>query len=67
MARCTTGELVRAHRLVVGLTQTAFAERSGLTSSALSAIERNQAHPTPDILHKIARTFAASLLKPSAA
>lgn len=63
MPQCSTGSLVRSYRLVAGQTQAKFAQRSGLSTSQLAAIERDQRRPSPGELEQIARTFSREFLK----
>jgi transcriptional regulator with XRE-family HTH domain len=42
------GDLLRAHRLAVGLTQEAVAERAGLSVHAIQKLERGVTHPYRD-------------------
>jgi predicted ATPase/DNA-binding NarL/FixJ family response regulator/transcriptional regulator with XRE-family HTH domain len=55
------GARLRQYRLRAGLTQEALAERSGLTSSAIAALERNRRrHPYPHTLRLLATALALS-------
>jgi transcriptional regulator with XRE-family HTH domain len=48
------GDNVRELRTLNALTQEELAERAGITATALSRIERNEAEPRPSTLRKLA-------------
>lgn len=48
------GDEIRRQRKESGYGLTAFARRIGVSPSWLSRIERDQAHPSPDVLRRIA-------------
>jgi transcriptional regulator with XRE-family HTH domain len=48
------GENVRELRTLSALTQEELADRAGITATALSRIERNEAEPRPSTLRKLA-------------
>ena len=48
------GDNVRELRTLSALTQEELAERAGITATALSRIERNEAEPRPSTLRKLA-------------
>jgi transcriptional regulator with XRE-family HTH domain len=48
------GENVRELRTLSALTQQELADRAGITATALSRIERNEAEPRPSSLRKLA-------------
>jgi transcriptional regulator with XRE-family HTH domain len=47
------GDNVRELRTLNALTQEELAERAGITATALSRIERNEAEPRPSTLRKL--------------
>ena len=68
------GALLRQHRLAVGLTQEALAERAGLGVRSIQDLERGVAHPRADTterllaaldLHGETRTRFAALARPA--
>jgi transcriptional regulator with XRE-family HTH domain len=48
------GDNVRELRTLSALTQEELADRAGITATALSRIERNEAEPRPSTLRKLA-------------
>jgi transcriptional regulator with XRE-family HTH domain len=48
------GKNVRDLRTLSALTQTELAAKAGITATALSRIERNEAEPRPSTLRKLA-------------
>jgi XRE family transcriptional regulator, regulator of sulfur utilization len=48
------GDNVREVRTLSALTQEELADRAGITATALSRIERNEAEPRPSTLRKLA-------------
>ena len=48
------GDNVRELRTLNALTQEELADRAGITTTALSRIERNEAEPRPSTLRKLA-------------
>ena len=48
------GDNVRELRTLSALTQEELADRAGITPTALSRIERNEAEPRPSTLRKLA-------------
>jgi transcriptional regulator with XRE-family HTH domain len=48
------GDNVRELRTLNALTQEELADRAGITATALSRIERNEAEPRPSTLRKLA-------------
>ena len=48
------GNHVRESRTLAALTQEELASRAGITATALSRIERNEAEPRPSTLRKLA-------------
>ena len=48
------GDNVRELRILSALTQEELADRAGITATALSRIERNEAEPRPSTLRKLA-------------
>jgi predicted ATPase/DNA-binding XRE family transcriptional regulator len=53
------GEMLRAHRVAVGLSQEALAERAGLSVDAIGALERGRrTAPRPDTLAMLADALA---------
>lgn len=63
MPQCSTGELVKAYRLVSGLSQSDFASRAGISKVHLAFVECGRRQPSQATLEKIARTFSAEFLK----
>jgi XRE family transcriptional regulator, regulator of sulfur utilization len=51
------GDNVRELRTLSALTQEELADRAGITATALSRIERNEAEPRPSTLRKLAAAF----------
>ena len=51
------GERIREIRTVLGLTQTEFANKVGITPSGLSQIESGKRKPSYDTIQKIIETF----------
>lgn len=53
------GDQIRRQRKECGYSLTAFAHRLGISPGWLSRIERNKAHPSPDVLRSIALALEA--------
>ena len=49
------GSLIRQQRIRIGLTLTALATKSGVSSAHLSRIEKAQRYPSVNVLRKIAK------------
>ena len=47
------GEVIRNQRKSLGITQPHLAELAGISTNTLYKIERGQANPTLDVLHKL--------------
>jgi transcriptional regulator with XRE-family HTH domain len=54
------GDLLRTHRLAVGLTQEAVAERAGLSVHAIQKLERGVTHPYRDTTHRLVAALRLS-------
>jgi transcriptional regulator with XRE-family HTH domain len=52
------GDNVRELRTLSALTQEELADRAGITATALSRIERNEAEPRPSTLRKLAAALS---------
>jgi len=52
------GNNVRELRTLNALTQEELADRAGITATALSRIERNEAEPRPSTLRKLATVLS---------
>lgn len=56
------GQAVRERRLALGLSQTAVADRAGMTQSALSRLEAGGVVPTIPVLERISTALDADLI-----
>lgn len=56
------GNAVRERRLALGLSQTAVADRAGMTQSALSRLEAGGVIPTIPVLERISAALDADLV-----
>ncbi len=54
------GDNLKELRTLSALTQEELADKAGLTVTALSRIERNQAEPRPSTLRKLAEALGVS-------
>ena len=52
------GDNLRELRTLSALTQEELADRAGITATALSRIERNEAEPRPSTLRKLAAALS---------
>ena len=53
------GERLKQRRLARGLTQAQLFEQTGITAAYISVIERGRAHPTLDMMVKLAEAVGA--------
>src|SRR5207248_9533864 len=60
MALQSVGDLLRTHRLAVGLTQEAVAERAGLSVHAIQKLERGVTHPYRDTTQRLVAALRLS-------
>lgn len=57
------GDRVRSLRSELGWTLEYLAERSGVSRSSLSKLERNQVSPTYDVIQRLAKGFGMSIVE----
>lgn len=57
------GEVVRAHRSVLSLTQEALAERAGVHATYIGLVERGERNCSLDVSAEIAKALDTSLSK----
>ncbi len=60
MGHASFGDLLRTHRLKLGLTQEGVAERAGLSVNAIQKLERGGTHPYRDTTNRLVRALGLS-------